>query len=104
LRRYNGPGNDVDYATAIAASPDGSAVYVTGPSVGTTTSWDYATIAYDAASGHKLWLKRYNGPGNFVDFPTAIGVSPDGSTVFVTGGSFSAPSDVDYTTIAYTAS
>jgi hypothetical protein len=79
-------------------------VYVTGPSVATTTSWDYTTIAYDAASGRRLWLKRYNGPGNFVDFPRAIGVSPDGSSVFVTGMSLTRGSDWDYATIAYTAS
>ena len=45
MRRYNGPGNYVDYASAIAV--DGSDnVYVTGVSWGDGTYADYATIKY----------------------------------------------------------
>jgi WD40 repeat protein len=100
-RRYNGPANAVDYATAIAVNPDGSAVYVTGPSTGAATNWDYTTIAYDSATGHGVWLGRYDGAGNGVDFPTTVAVSPDGANLFVTGGSFTTPNDWDYTTLGY---
>ena len=37
-------------ATAIAASPDGSKVFVTGSSATTTGGFAYATVAYDAAT------------------------------------------------------
>lgn len=45
-------------------SPDGSEVFVTGYSIGNRTSYDYATLAYDASTGDQLWLRRYNGSAN----------------------------------------
>ena len=37
-------------------------------------------LAYDAAKGTKIWLKRYNpGDGGGVHFATALGVTPDGT-------------------------
>jgi glucose dehydrogenase len=100
VERYNGPANLDDDATAIAPSPDGSAVFVTGFSRGLATSDDYATVAYDAATGDQLWVERYDGPAHFPDWAFAIAVSPDGSAVFVTGQSWSG-TDYDYATVAY---
>jgi outer membrane protein assembly factor BamB len=105
VRRYNGPTNGEDGATALAVSPDGAAVFVTGYSAGSETSLDYATAAYDASTGAKLWSSRYNGPANGIDFPIALAVSPDGAAVFVTGAS-ERPGGVysyDYATVAYSA-
>ncbi len=100
VRRYNGPQNDVDSASALSVTPDGSTLFVTGWSYGSTDS-DYATLAYTASTGAKLWVRRYNGPGDFFDFVRAIGVSPDGFTVFVTGWSYTSQTNSDYATIAY---
>jgi hypothetical protein len=99
--RYNGPGNGTDIATALGASPDGSKVYVTGQSPGRTSGLDGATVAYDASTGAKVWARRFNGPGNSDDYAFALGVSPDGSKVFVTGRSEGSGSREDYATIAY---
>src|SRR5205823_1793309 len=86
VSRYNGPGNGEDVTNAVGVDPGSSEVFVTGWSVG--VGYDYATVGYDAATGARLWVSRYNGPQNLNDLAYALGVSPDGSKVFVTGGSF----------------
>jgi hypothetical protein len=101
--RYNGPGDSWDSASAIAVSPDGSTVFVTGRS-DSSTSRDYATLAYDASTGATLWTKRYDGPGDGDDEANALGVSPSGAKVFVTGYSYGSTSAKDYATVAYAAS
>jgi len=100
--RYNGPGNVDDVATAVGAAPDGATVFVTGYSAGSNTSLDYATVAYDAATGTERWLARYNGPGNGDDGAYALGVGR-GGTVFVTGYSSASRTSPDYATVAYDA-
>jgi lipocalin len=102
--RYNGPGNADDSAHAIVASPDGSKVFVTGDSTGSTTDSDYATIAYDTSTGTQLWARRYNGQNNRDDYASALGISPDGSRVFVTGFTRVATGGSSYEAIAYDAS
>ncbi len=102
VARYNGPANGNDYASAVAVSPGGNRVYVTGSSDG-STSTDYATVAYRAATGARLWAARYNGAGKYgYDSPNAIAVSRGGTRVFVTGRSQAAKSS-DYATVAYSA-
>jgi hypothetical protein len=107
VKRY-GAANDNrdDGARDVGVSPDGSAVFVTGTSTGASTNFDYATIAYDASTGKRLWLRRYNGAVDRFngdgDHAAALGVSPDGSGVFVTGTSDRSGA-TDYATVAYDA-
>src|SRR6266702_1696999 len=94
VSRYTGSGSSTDVAFAVAASPDGKTVFVTGQP-------GYTTIAYDAATGAQLWVKHYVAGTS----PKAVVASPDGSTVYVTGtspgtGTLGHP---DYVTIAYNA-
>src|SRR5215469_15371845 len=103
VKRYNGPGNGSDGASSVAVSPDGRTVFVTGHCKGRTTGQDYATIAYNAATGAWLWVKRYNGPGNGDDQASSLAVSSGGGRVVVTGSSTGATSGTDYATVAYNA-
>ena len=102
VSRYNGAGRD-DQAGVVAVSPDGRTVYVTGMSNGGahTTGPDYATVAYNAATGARRWVKRYN--NLTADGASSLAVSPDGRTVYVTGSSDGGASYIDYATIAYNA-
>jgi hypothetical protein len=97
-------GRTFSKASALAVSPDGSTVFATGvvQHRGHPRRNDYVTVAYDAATGATRWIARYNGPLNHSDIAYAIGVSPDGSKVFVTGGSARRGWD-DYATVAYDA-
>jgi uncharacterized delta-60 repeat protein len=98
VKRYNGPGNGIDQATAIAVDHKGN-VYVTGWSIGNGTDADYTTIKYDD-DGDTKWVRRYNGPGNGTDLATAIAVDDDGN-VYVTGNSTGSGTGFDYATIKY---
>jgi hypothetical protein len=82
-------------------SPDGSTVFVTGWVASGQRGDDYATVAYDAATGVREWGRRYNGPNDSGDVAHAVAVSPDGSRVFVTGYSGGVQTGSDYATVAY---
>ena len=98
IRRYSGPGNSEDQASAVAVDGSGN-VYVTGRSVGSGTDFDYATIKY-TPSGDTAWIQRYDGPANSVDKAYAIALDGNGN-VYVTGGSYGSGTEYDYTTIKY---
>jgi hypothetical protein len=98
VARYNGPGSDWDLANAIAVDAAGS-VYVTGYSVGSGTSEDYATIKYDSL-GVEQWVMRYD--AGLGDFAKDIAIGGEGN-VFVTGKSWGPGNNDDYVTVKYSA-
>jgi WD40 repeat protein len=103
-RRYQGvSGYSEDFLTSVAIKPNGSTVYVTGyGSKGANVDdYDYATVAYDAGSGARLWTKRFDGGGS--DFARSIAVDPTGTTLFVTGSSEGSTSGMDFLTVEYNA-
>jgi WD40 repeat protein len=102
--RYNGVSGG-NYAHALAVSPNGKTVFVTGSSIGAHNSYDYATVAYNAVTGAQRWAKRYNGArnGGVSRGANAVVVNPNGSTVFVTGSSIGTNDSYDYATVAYNA-
>jgi PQQ-like domain len=71
---------------SIAVSPDNSTVFVTGMSGDANQSAGYAQVilAYNAATGKKLW--QVTGPLGSGGDPSPIVVSPNGQTLFTTGG------------------
>lgn len=72
-------------AAALAISPDGSTAYVTGTAAAASGSDFWVTNAYTTAAGAKLWQGNYN--GRIHNDAAAVAVSPDGSSLFVTGSS-----------------
>ncbi|OGC84301.1 MAG: hypothetical protein A2V73_04880 [candidate division Zixibacteria bacterium RBG_19FT_COMBO_42_43] len=100
VRRYNGPGNGVDSATALAVDDSGN-VYVTGGSYGNGTYLDYTTVKY-APNGNILWVRTYDGPASGDDIATSIKVDGKGN-VYVTGSSDGqwGVTYFDYATIKY---
>ena len=103
VSRYDGPAASYDDAWDLSVSPDGSRVFVTGDSDGVGTSYDFATIAYDATAGAEQWVARYSSGTNAVDEAYGVRPSPDGGTVFVTGWSDAGAGRVGYATLAYDA-
>jgi len=101
VARYNGPGNNIDEANALAVDDAGN-VYVTGVSRGDRGNGireDYTTIKYDG-NGNELWVARYGGPGDGDN--TAYAVAVDGAgNVYVTGQSISQEGYLDFATIKY---
>lgn len=84
--------------------PDGSsreAVFVTGRSDGCSTGLDYATLAYDGATGKKLWEARLHSGRS--DDPQDIALGPDG-LLYVTGTVDVGGGSLDVSTAAYRAS
>jgi outer membrane protein assembly factor BamB len=108
-KQYHGP-QASNVANAITVSPDGSQVFVTGHTGAITVNSPayFATVAYAAGNGTQLWARTHPAGiapvGGFTYGAIAIGVSPDGTLVFITGTTpgFRANS-VNFTTIAYRA-
>jgi len=98
VARYNGPGNAIDWAYAIAVDNTGN-VYVTGSSIGINANQDYATVKYDSL-GVEQWVARYNGPSNSNDVAYAM-VIDDVGNIYVTGESWDYGSGYDYATLKY---
>jgi hypothetical protein len=105
VARYNGPGNNKDFANDIELDPYGN-VIVTGRSYGSGTHYDFATVAYDSL-GNELWVSRYDGPMNAYESARAMAIDSMGN-IYVTGhswmhGVFDEKSSVgwDYAIVAY---
>ncbi len=106
VQRYNGPKDLLDCSDALALDASAN-VYVTGISFdsavgGVLYKSEYATVKYDA-SGNQLWVKKYNGPANSIDYAHAIAVDAL-DNVYVTGESVDMSTWVDYATIKYDSS
>ena len=52
--------------------------------------------------GHQLWTRFYQGPRGS-GLPASVAMSPDGTKVFVTGGSPGSNGTFSYATLAYQA-
>ncbi len=105
VARYDGLGqNRSDRGDAVTVSPDGARVFVTGDSYAGKGGgdYDYATVAYDAATGEQLWQSRYSGVGG--GFNSANRIVAGAQLVLVSGQSKGAANEGnDAVTVAYDA-
>lgn len=106
--RYDGPGHNLDNASAITIDNAGN-VYVTGWSRSGADygSEDYCTIKYNN-NGQQLWAARFDGAVTadcyYYDYANAIVVDNSGN-VYVTGESWGNDNlNGDYLTIKYNSS
>jgi WD40 repeat protein len=81
VRAYDGPAHGEDAATGVAVSPDGSRVVVTGQSAGGPHDFSAATIAYDTATGARLWVTRQAAFATVND----LSFAPDGTRLYESG-------------------
>src|SRR5262249_391020 len=86
---YKPAGNHFPHAMAVR--PDGRTVFVPGSSQPQDAAQLAITLAYNAATGAKLWQKTFKGLSNGMQAGHSVAVSPDGSTVYVTGDGAGTP-------------
>ncbi len=95
-KRYNGSINGPDEAVAIGTDGQEN-VYVTGTA---NRYHDYATVAYRATDGKRLWTRQYRQPGGLLVNAVALAVNAHGN-VAVTGLTYNFNTRYDYSTVAY---
>jgi putative pyrroloquinoline-quinone binding quinoprotein len=100
-RRFDGPDRRNDAGATALVSPDGRFLFVSGLTQGSTTDYDILAVAYDASSGHQRWIARYDGPAHGFDRSLSAALSPDGATLFVSGGSTGIGTEEDITVVAF---
>ncbi|MGW4793215.1 S8 family serine peptidase [Nonomuraea sp. NPDC004297] len=100
--QYDGPGHQSDTPHDMTLAQ--GRIYVTGNTTGEGTGSDYTTLAYDAATGQRSWVQRFDGQAKNEDYAWAVRVTPDGGKVVVAGQSADdQEKGPDYVTIAYDA-
>ncbi len=97
---YNGPADLMDFANSIGVDADGN-VYVTGGSMSSDTTEEWATVKYNAF-GVQLWVQRWQGlPGAGHNRAVDMVVDALGNS-YVTGfGEPTTYDDIEYVTIKY---
>jgi len=107
VARFDGGLQGNDMAHAIAVSPDGLQVFVTGESQTLDVGREAVTIAYDARLRDEQWVARHNTsesdsgiPDGRDDVARLIGVSNDGTTVLIGGDTWGSNS-LDWMFAAY---
>ena len=96
--RYNSPLNRDDSAVDLVVDGEGR-VIVTGTDRVRSTSYDFATLAYDS-QGKRVWTARHSGEEGGFDTAAALTVDMDGN-VYVTGYGENRESGYDIFTLKY---
>jgi Tol biopolymer transport system component len=108
VSRFDSPNHGSDEGFGIAVSPDGTTVYTAGDrsrGSGSNLTRDLLATSIDASDGSLNWYAFYNGPGDDTasggDQGFGVNVTPDGSTVYVSGTSYRTGTNFDMTSVGY---
>jgi PQQ-like domain len=93
------PGRTGATITAVAMNPRGGQLFATGATSGRKTGNDYVTVAYDVATGKKLWIRTFDSRAGY-DVALAVAVDPSRHRLYVTGQA-QGVGESDYFTVAY---
>ncbi len=99
LQVYAGDAEALDRINALDVDQTSGNIFVTGRSKSIASSEDYYTIAYSPA-GAVLWSDRFSSAGLGFDEGADIALGASGN-LYVTGYSYNAGSNNDYTTLKY---
>jgi hypothetical protein len=92
--RFSTPQYDLELGKTIAVSKNGKSVYVGGISsssqtkylfTSTTQAGDSLVLGYDAGTGARRWVARYNATGFDFDISELMTLSNDGKMLFTAG-------------------
>jgi len=97
--RYNGPGNEEEWAKSVAYGADGN-LYIAGSTWSIATHNDFLVISL-TPDGNERWVYRYNGPGNYDDRASSLVWGADGN-IYITGWSSDTITRSDITVITLT--
>lgn len=97
ISRWTSPGNESDWAYAIALDDSGHA-YVTGKTNNAGTNDDWTTIKY-LPDGDTAWIRNFVGAGSANERASSIAIGPSGN-IYITGYTMSSSAG-DYMTIKY---
>ncbi|MDT7536892.1 MAG: hypothetical protein QOI82_477 [Actinomycetota bacterium] len=84
--RYDGAqGSGLHFGTTVSTSPTAPIAVVSGQSDGGGHDYDWATLAYDTATGAQRWVQRLSTPQIQLEFATDSAISADGTTALLAG-------------------
>lgn len=98
VKRFDGTKSDYDKPARIKLGPLGR-LYIPGRTTGDSTAEDMTLLVYDTL-GNQIWRDDYNGSNQNYDEATDV-VFDASDYIYMTGYSYTAASNNDYTTIKY---
>jgi uncharacterized delta-60 repeat protein len=98
VKQYDGPDGGSDIARAIAVDSNNN-VYVTGPSKGDGTNFDYCLVKY-SAGGKELWVGRWDSSYSMSDGSMDVAVDSY-NFPYITGYSYRNASNCDIVTVRF---
>jgi len=96
VRKYDGPVSDDDWGARLAVDTHDH-IIVAGSSM--YDNFDFVTMRYDD-QGRRLWVARYNGPGNDQDSVAAVAVD-SADNIYVAGSSCGIGANYNFALVKY---